>query len=116
MDQKRISPSSEDRLSQLTTTQIDRLIDLQKIHTSLSNKKKKMKQQFFNFKPKTMNSHPNTYQACFLAKINQIAIKRNIRHQSADIGIYVGDDANTVKKKIVSHPFKYKKEYQLDQI
>ena len=90
MDQKRISPSCEDRLSELTTNQIDRIIDMEKIQSSLQAKKKKEEEVFFTFKPKNQNSHPNTYQACFLAKINQIAIKRNIRHESADLGIYVG--------------------------
>ena len=75
-----------------------------------------MKEQFFDFRPKNINSHPNTYQACFLAKINQIAIKRNIRHQSADIGVYVGEDTNVAKKKIVSNPFKYKKQYKIDKL
>jgi hypothetical protein len=41
MDQKRISPSCEDRLSELTTGQIDRIIDMERIRTLLNDKKHK---------------------------------------------------------------------------
>jgi hypothetical protein len=49
MDQKTILPSKEDRLSQLTTKQIDRIIDMQKIRSLLYNKKRKLNDQFIQF-------------------------------------------------------------------
>jgi len=47
MDQKKISESREDRLSQLTTTQIDRIIDMEKIRSLLYDKKRKIKDKYF---------------------------------------------------------------------
>jgi hypothetical protein len=47
MDQKHIKPSCEDRLSELTTGQIDRIIDMEKIRTLLYDKKVKAKEVFF---------------------------------------------------------------------
>ena len=49
MDQKIILPSKEDRLSQLTTKQIDRIIDMQKIRSLLYNKKRKLNDQYVQF-------------------------------------------------------------------
>lgn len=43
MDQKTIRPSCEDRLSELTTSQIDRIIDMEKIRSFLNSRKKKEK-------------------------------------------------------------------------
>ena len=47
MDQKRVGPSCEDRLSELTTSQIDRIIDMEKIRSILYDKKKKKKEIFY---------------------------------------------------------------------
>lgn len=80
MDQKKVSPSCEDRLSELTTGQIDRIIDMEKIRSLLYDKKQKSKELYFEYDANLPNTHPNVYQANFLAKINSIAIKRNIRH------------------------------------
>lgn len=80
MDQKRINPSCEDRLSELTTGQIDRIIDMEKIRTLLNDKKLKAQEVFFDYDSSSPNKHPHVYEANFLAKINAIAIKRNIRH------------------------------------
>jgi len=70
MDQKTILPSKEDRLSQLTTKQIDRIIDMQKIRSLLYNKKRKLNDHFITFEPKKANFHTNIYQANFLATVN----------------------------------------------
>jgi hypothetical protein len=83
MDQKKISSSREDRLSQLTTTQIDRIIDMEKIRSLLYDKKRKIKDKYFEYDQLDSNIHSNVYQANFLAKINDIAIKRNIKHESS---------------------------------
>jgi hypothetical protein len=47
MDQKHVNPSCEDRLSELTTGQIDRIIDMEKIRTLLNDKKVKAKEVYF---------------------------------------------------------------------
>lgn len=83
MDQKRISPSCEDRLSELTTGQIDRIIDMERIRTLLHDKKRKAQEVFIEYQARP-NSHPHVYQANFLAKINAIAIRRNIRHEKSE--------------------------------
>jgi hypothetical protein len=82
MDQKRISPSCEDRLSELTTGQIDRIIDMERIRTILHDKKRKKEEVYFNYQQQP-HTHPNVYEANFLAKINAIAIRRNIRHEKS---------------------------------
>lgn len=117
MDQKVIGPSCEDRLSELTTSQIDRIIDMEKIRSVLNDKKRKAKETYFSFTPKNSNSHANVYQANFLAKINQIAIRRNIRHEafegfleSSSELLHQGD------KKMAPAPFKYSKEYESDSL
>ncbi len=79
MDQKHIVPSSEDRLSELRTKQIDRIIDMQKIRSLLYDKKRKVDDKYFEYDQKNPNQHSNVYQANFLARINEIAIERNIR-------------------------------------
>lgn len=43
MDRKKIVPSREDRLSRLTTKQIDRIIDMEKIRSLLYDKKRRVK-------------------------------------------------------------------------
>jgi hypothetical protein len=83
MDQKHINPSCEDRLSELTTGQIDRIIDMEKIRTLLNDKKVKAKEVYFDYDVTNPNTHPHIYEANFLAKINAIAIKRNIRHEKS---------------------------------
>ena len=82
MDQKNIIPSKEDRLSQLTTTQIDRIIDMEKIRSLLYDKKRKISDKYFEYEDGNPNTHSNVYQANFIAKINQIALKRNIKYES----------------------------------
>ncbi|MFM7857032.1 MAG: hypothetical protein ACKO96_35190, partial [Flammeovirgaceae bacterium] len=74
----------EDRLSQLTTKQIDRIIDMQRIRCQLYNKKRKLNDQYINFEPTNPNHHSNIYQANFLATVNEIAIQRNIRHETSE--------------------------------
>ncbi len=44
LDQKTISPCCEDRLSELTTKQIDRIIDMEKIKNILNDNKNKREQ------------------------------------------------------------------------
>jgi hypothetical protein len=39
MDQKHVAASCEDRLSELTIRQIDRIIDMERIKSSISDKK-----------------------------------------------------------------------------
>ena len=82
MDQKHIVPSKQDRLSQLTTTQIDRIIDMEKIRSLLYDKKRKISDKYFEYDQSNTNVHSNVYQANFLARINEIALKRNIQYQS----------------------------------
>lgn len=110
MDQKVIRPSCEDRLSELTTSQIDRIIDMEKIKSVLHDKKKKAKETYFTFTPKNINTHANVYQANFLAKINQIAIRRNIRHEAFE-GFMEnsGELLSHTDKKMAPAPFKYRK-------
>ena len=117
MDQKRIGPSCEDRLSELTTNQIDRIIDMQKIRSVLNDKKRKEKEIFFQFKTSNPNRHPHIYEANFLAKINAIAIRRNIRHETSQgFDEYVGERVRKeeAEKKLTLIPFKYKKSYSID--
>jgi len=80
MDQKHIIPSCEDRLSELTTQQIDRIIDMEKIKSVLYDKKNDTKEIYFEYDSDNPNIHPNVFQANFIAKINALAIKRNLHH------------------------------------
>jgi hypothetical protein len=52
---------------------------MERIRTLLHDKKRKAQEVYFDYQAKP-NSHPNVYEANFLAKINAIAIRRNIRH------------------------------------
>lgn len=61
MDQKHINPSCEDRLSELTTGQIDRIIDMEKIRTLLNDKKLKAKDVYFEYDTTKPNTHPHIY-------------------------------------------------------
>ena len=61
MDQKHIKPSCEDRLSELTTGQIDRIIDMEKIRTLLYDKKVKAKEVFFQYDSAIPDTHPHIY-------------------------------------------------------
>lgn len=71
MDQKSIVASKEDRLSKLTTKQIDRIIDMEKIKSLLYDKKRKVKEQYFAYNQlNNPNVHSNIYKANFLAKVN----------------------------------------------
>jgi hypothetical protein len=70
MNQKVILDSGEDRLSELTTGQIDRIIDMEKIKSLLYDRKRKVKDAYFEFDDKNPNLHSNIYQANFLARIN----------------------------------------------
>lgn len=70
MNQKVILASGEDRLSELTTGQIDRIIDMEKIKSLLYDRKRKVKDAYFHFDDHNPNMHPNVYQANFLARIN----------------------------------------------
>lgn len=100
MDQKTIHPSCEDRLSELTTRQIDRIIDMEKIRSVLNDKKAKISETFFNFEEKDKRKHSNIFQANFLAKINQIAINRNIRHEKSEaFDEYFGEELKAEKGK-----------------
>lgn len=49
MDQKQITASCEDRLSELTTSQIDRIIAMEKIRSLLYDKKKKVEDVYFEW-------------------------------------------------------------------
>jgi hypothetical protein len=84
LDQKHIVPSCEDRLSELTTRQIDRIIDMERIQSCLYEKKRKTEEVHFQFVRDAPNLHPNVYQANFLAKINAIAIRRDIRKETLE--------------------------------
>jgi hypothetical protein len=70
MDQKVILDSGEDRLSELTTGQIDRIIDMEKIKSLLYDRKRKVQDAYFEFDEANPCVHQNIYQANFLAKIN----------------------------------------------
>jgi hypothetical protein len=62
MDQKQVGPSCEDRLSELTTNQIDRIIDMEKIRCILNDKKQKKKETFYELTTnKTPNRHSHIY-------------------------------------------------------
>lgn len=77
---KQILEPSEDRLSELTTKQIDRLIEMEKIKNLLSTNKKGLKPTYIQYKDWKPNQHPNVYQPNFIAKINKIALERDIKH------------------------------------
>jgi len=113
MDQKKIIPSCEDRLSELTTSQIDRIIDNEKLQNLLYSKKNKIPPIEFAHDKSNPNTHVNIYQANFLAKINELAIKRDIHYIPLE-----GMDDDFVKNadkfersKTKRRPFKYAKEY-----
>lgn len=117
MDQKRISPSCEDRLSELTTGQIDRIIDMERIRTLLNDKKLKAREVTFEYDCSRADQHPHVYEANFLAKINAIAIRRNIRHEKSEgFDEYFGEQARQGDrdKKASQVPYKYLKKYKLD--
>ena len=63
MDQKKIVPNKEDRLSKLSTQQIDRIIDMEKIRSLLYDKKRKVKERYFEYQQKDPNTHSNVYRA-----------------------------------------------------
>jgi hypothetical protein len=48
LDQKTIKPNEEDRLCQLTTKQIDRIIDMEKIKHVLNGKKEGKEELFLD--------------------------------------------------------------------
>ena len=91
MDQKKIVPNREDRLSQLTTKQIDRIIDNEKIKGLLYDRKRNIQDKYIDTDSSKTHSkdrnekHNNVYQANFLARVNEIAIKRNIRNEESGI-------------------------------
>lgn len=64
--------------------------------------------------------HANVYQANFLAKINQIAIKRNIRHEDLEgFDELIKQKLEKIKmkheqKKQLVMPYKYAKRYRSD--
>lgn len=64
--------------------------------------------------------HANVYQANFLAKINQIAIKRNIRHEDLEgFDEIIKQKLEKLKmkheqKKQLVMPYKYAKKYRSD--
>lgn len=74
LENKKVLNPSEDRLSELTTKQIDRLIEMEKIKSLLNDNKKGIRPTHINFIEDGRNRHPNVYQPNFLAKINRIAI------------------------------------------
>jgi hypothetical protein len=118
MNQKVILESGEDRLSELTTGQIDRIIDMEKIKSLLYDRKRKVQDAYFHFDDANPALHQNVYQANFLARINEIAIRRDIRHEDME-----GFDElikqklekiklkNEQRKKLVM-PYKYAKKYR----
>lgn len=59
--------------------------------------------------------HSNIYQANFLAKINEIAIKRDIRHETPEcFDSFVQTHPNQMQikeKRVISVPHKYAKRY-----
>ncbi len=113
-----ILESGEDRLSELTTGQIDRIIDMEKIKSLLYDRKRKVQEAYFDYDQTNPSAHQNIYQANFLAKINEIAIKRNIRHEDLE-----GFDEliqqrlekikmKTEQRKKLVMPYKYAKRYR----
>ena len=116
MDQKKISESREDRLSQLTTTQIDRIIDMEKIRSLLYDKKRKIKDKYFYYDQLDSTTHSNIYQANFLSRINEIAIKRNIKHESSGFDEFKQvNSSNSNEKDSMAVPYKYIKDYVSDR-
>lgn len=116
MDQKKISESREDRLSQLTTTQIDRIIDMEKIRSLLYDKKRKIKDKYFQYDQLDSTTHSNIYQANFLSRINEIAIKRNIKQESSGFDEFKQvNSSNSNEKDSMAVPYKYIKDYVSDR-
>ena len=113
MDQKRIIPSCEDRLSELTTTQIDMIIDNEKMQNLLYSNKQKIPPISFHHDKSKPNTHSNIYQANFIAKINEIAIKRQIHYIPLE---GMDDDSTKIdaneKAKAKRKPYKYSKGYK----
>jgi hypothetical protein len=117
MDQKKITPSREDRLSQLTTTQIDRIIDMEKIRGLLYDKKRRIRDTYFEYDQADPNAHSNVYQANFLAKINDIAIRRNVHAEVSGFDEFKGKEQGRMSEKeksALNVPHKYTKEYATD--
>jgi hypothetical protein len=117
MDQKAVRASGEDRLSELTTGQIDRIIDMEKIKSLLYDRKRRVQEAYFHFDDSHPNLHQNIYQANFLAKVNQIAIDRNIRHEDLEgFDELVRQKLEKLKlknqqKHHLKMPYKYAKHY-----
>ena len=78
---KKVLPGKEDRLSRLNLTQIDNLINMERIRHKLADKKKHHKEIFIERNQFKQDQHTNIYEAQFLARINNVAIKRDIRHE-----------------------------------
>lgn len=114
LDQKHIVPSCEDRLSELTTRQIDRIIDMERIQSSLYEKKRRTEEVHFQFVRERPDLHPNVYQANFLAKINAIAIRRDIRKETLEgFDEYKRHKLRGNKEKAKQPvPYKYAKHYR----
>lgn len=55
---------------------------MEKIRSILYDKKRQVTEHYFQYDGSNPNIHSNIYQANFLARINEIAIKRNIRPES----------------------------------
>ncbi len=53
---------------------------MEKIKSLLNDNKKGIRPTHINFVENNQNKHPNVYQPNFMAKINRIAVERNIRH------------------------------------
>ena len=53
---------------------------MEKIKNLLSTNKKGLKPTYIQYKDWKPNQHPNVYQPNFIAKINKIALDRDIKH------------------------------------
>lgn len=100
----------------MTTRQIDRIIDMERIRCLLQDKKAKKGITYFQLDKQGNGFHANVYEAKFIAKINQIAIERNIRHEnSEDFGESFGQRQAkcAAKDKNYNQAYKYSKKYHL---
>lgn len=69
---------------------------MEKIRSLLYDKKRKIQDKYFDYDHCDTNVHSNIYQANFLAKINEIAIKRNIKHESTGFDEFKKTYSNSV--------------------
>lgn len=117
LERKAILPPSEDRLSELTIKQIDRLIEMEKIKDLLHDNKKGIRPTHICSLEKYAHRHPNVYQPNFLAKINRIALQRDIRRlrsEEFDETVLSPQELRERGLLMQKRNLRYVKEYKVD--